>query len=107
MPAQLFMAIMAAALDGGVPDRSVHPLDLSGCPGMIELRKDATARRHHHDDHARLERRLADVIAACTFGRRLKTLKGLSPFEFIDECRTAEPRRFRFSPLRQMPGSNI
>ena len=69
--------------------------------------KDATVRRYHYDDHAQLERHLADFIAAYNFGRRLKTLKGLTPYEFICKRWAAEPERFRSNPLHQMPGLNI
>ena len=41
--------------------------------------KDATVRRYHYDNHEQLRRHLADFVA----GRRLKTLKGLTPYESI------------------------
>ena len=69
--------------------------------------KDATVRRYHYDDRAQLERHLADFIAAYNCGRRLKTLKGLTPYEFICKRRAPEPERFRSNPLHQMPGLNI
>ncbi|GAN79074.1 hypothetical protein SAMN02746095_02261 [Acidocella aminolytica 101 = DSM 11237] len=37
MCAQLFVAVLAKAFDGSVPDRLVHPLDLAVGPGMILL----------------------------------------------------------------------
>lgn len=45
--------------------------------------KDATVKRFPYDDHDQLQRHLDDFIAAYNFGRRLKTLKGLTPYEFI------------------------
>jgi transposase InsO family protein len=68
--------------------------------------KDATVKRFHYDDHGQLERHLADFISAYNFGRRLKTLKGLTPYEFICKCWTSEPERFILNPLHQMPGLN-
>ena len=50
---------------------------------------------------------LVDFIAAYNFGRRLKTLKGLTPYEFICKQWVSEPARFRLNPLQQMPGLNI
>ena len=47
-----------------------------------------------------------DFVAAYNFGRRLKTLKGLTPYEFICKCWTSEPERFTLNPLHQMPGLN-
>ena len=69
--------------------------------------KDATVKRYHYDDHAQLERHLADFVAAYNFGRRLKTLRGLTPYEFICKCWTSEPERFILDPIQQMPGLNI
>jgi hypothetical protein len=54
--------------------------------------------RHQH---------LADFISAYNFGRRLKTLKGLTPYEFICKAWAAQPERFKLNPLQQMPGLNI
>jgi transposase InsO family protein len=64
-------------------------------------------KRLHYDDHDQLKRHLADLITAYNFGRRLKTLKGLTPYEFICKCWTSEPDRFILNPLHQMPGLNI
>ena len=66
--------------------------------------KNATVKRFHYDDHAQLQRHLADFINAYNFGRRLKTLKGLTPYEFVCQCWTKEPERFRLNPLHQTPG---
>lgn len=46
------------------------------------------------------------IIAAYNFGRRLKTLKGFTPYEFICKAWTKEPQRFRLNPIQQMPGLN-
>ena len=69
--------------------------------------KDATVKRFHDDDHDQLRSHLADFLSAYNFGRRLKTPKGLTPFEFIRKCWTSEPERFILNPLHQMPGLNI
>ena len=47
-----------------------------------------------------------DFMAAYNFGRRLKTLKGLTPYEFICKCWTSEPHRFTLNPIHHMPGLN-
>jgi hypothetical protein len=49
---------------------------------------------------------LADFIDAYNFGRRLKTLRGLTPYEFIVKCWTSEPERFTLNPTHQIPGLN-
>src|SRR3954468_18758762 len=68
--------------------------------------KEATVKRYHYDDHDQLRRHLADFVAAYNFARRLKTLKGLTPFEFVSKSWTSEPDRFKLNPLHQMPGLN-
>ena len=45
--------------------------------------KEATVKRFHYNDHAQFEAHLADFIAAYNFGRRLKTLRGLTPYKYI------------------------
>ena len=69
--------------------------------------KDATVKRFHYDEHDQLRRHLTEFVAAYNFGRRLKTLKGLTPYEFICKRWISEPDRFTLNPLQQMPGLNI
>ena len=45
--------------------------------------KDAAVKRFHYDGHDQLRRHLQDFINAYNFGRRLKTLKGLTPYGYI------------------------
>lgn len=66
----------------------------------------ATVKRFHYDDHAQFAAHLADFIAAYNFGRRLKTLRGLTPYEYICKIWTTEPQRFTLDPINQMPGLN-
>ena len=68
--------------------------------------KDATVKRYHYDNHDPLRRHLADFVAAYNFGRRLKTLKGLTPYEAICRSWTKEPGRFTSDPTHQTPGPN-
>ena len=73
-----------------------HPLSAIACnrlPGkawtngqverMNRTIKDATVKRYHYGSHEQLRRHLDEFIAAYNFARRLKTLRGLTPFEFI------------------------
>ena len=61
---------------------------------------------YHYDSRAQLEAHLRDFIDAYNFGRRLKTLKGLTPYEYICKISTSEPERFILNPIHQMPGLN-
>jgi hypothetical protein len=53
-----------------------------------------------------LRTHLADFMAAYNFARRLKTLGGLTPYEYICKVWTSEPDRFILDPIHQMPGLN-
>jgi hypothetical protein len=68
--------------------------------------KDATVKRHHYDSHDQFSRHLADFVSAYNFGPRLKTLKGLTPYEFVCKRWTIEPQRFKLDPIHQFPGLN-
>ena len=68
--------------------------------------KDATVRRYHYESHDQLRRPLAEFVAAYNFARRLKSLRGLTPYEFICKAWTQEPERFTLNLLHQMPGPN-
>jgi len=84
-----------------------HPWTNGQVERMNRTIKEATVKRFHYDHHDQLRSHLADFVAAYNFGRRLKTLKGLTPYEFICKCWTTEPERFRLNPIHQMPGLNI
>ena len=83
-----------------------HPWTNGQVERMNRTIKEATVKRYHYDSHSQFERHLGDFITAYNFARRLKTLKGLTPFEFICKCWTKEPERFRLNPIHQMPGLN-
>jgi transposase InsO family protein len=83
-----------------------HPWTNGQVERMNRTIKEATVKRFHYDDHKQFETHLADFVSAYNFGRRLKTLRGLTPYEFLCKTWTAEPERFRIDPLHQMPGLN-
>ncbi len=68
--------------------------------------KDASVKRYHYENHDQLRTHLADFMAAYNFARRLKTLNGLTPYEYICKIWTSEPERFIINPIHQMPGLN-
>ena len=68
--------------------------------------KDATVKRFYYETHTELRAHLADFVSAYNFAKRLKTLKGLTPYEYICKAWTKEPERFTLNPLQQMPGLN-
>lgn len=84
-----------------------HPWTNGQVERMNRTIKDATVKRFYYETHEQLQKHLADFVDAYNFARRLKTLRGLTPYEFICKCWTTEPHRFNLNPLHQMPGLNI
>ena len=84
-----------------------HPWTNGQVERMNRTIKEATVKRFYYDNHDQLRQHLADFMAAYNFARRLKTLKGLTPYEYICRIWTSEPERFNSNPLQQMPGLNI
>ena len=67
--------------------------------------KDATVKRYHYASHDELRQHLQLFIDGYNYGRRLKTLRGLTPYEFIVQAWTKQPQRFRPDPSHHMLGS--
>jgi len=89
---------------------SEAPTDLIPDNGQVERMnrtiKDATFKRYFYETQDQLRAHLQNFVDAYNFARRLKTLSGLTPYEFICKAWTSEPHRFKISPLQQMPGLN-
>ena len=68
--------------------------------------KDATVKRSCYETHEQLRAHLHDFVEAYNFARRLKTLRGLTPYEFICNAWTSQRHRFKINPLQQTPGRN-
>jgi len=84
-----------------------HPWTNGQVERMNRTIKEATVKRYFYQTHDELRSHLADFVTAYNFARRLKTLKGLTPYEYICRLWTKEPQRFILDPLQQMPGLNI
>ena len=69
--------------------------------------KDATVERYHYASHDQLREHLQLFVDAYNYARRLKTLRGLTPYEFICQTWTRPPDRIRLDPSHHMPGPNI
>ena len=83
-----------------------HPWTNGQVERMNRTIKEATVKRFHYESHNELDTHLASFVAAYNFAKRLKTLKGLTPYEFICKAWTTEPERFKLNPLHEMPGLN-
>ena len=83
-----------------------HPWTNGQVERMNRTIKEATVKRYHYDTHEQLKSHLANFVDAYNFARRLKTLKVLTPYEFIAKAWTKEPKRFTLDPIHQMPRLN-
>ena len=57
--------------------------------------KDATVKRDFYETHDQLRAHLQNFVDAYNFARKLKTLKGLTPYEFVCKAWTSEPQRLQ------------
>jgi transposase InsO family protein len=83
-----------------------HPWTNGQVERMNRTLKEATVKRYYYETHSQLRSHLADFVTAYNFSRRLKTLNGLSPHEYICGIWKKEPDRFALDPTHQMPGLN-
>jgi transposase InsO family protein len=81
-----------------------HPWTNGQVERMNRTIKDATVKRYHYDTHKQLRSHLQLFVDAYNHARRLKTLRGLTPYEFVCHIWTKEPDRFRFNPSHYIPG---
>lgn len=75
-----------------------HPWANGQVERMNRAIKDATVTRYHYETHQQLKDHLSQFLAAYNFARRLKTLKGLTPYDDINRCWQKEPERFKLNP---------
>ena len=85
--------------------------------------KKAPVRRDHDDthSHSQLQTHITDFVLrrgrqsaglssfsllTYTYARRLKTLQGLTPFEYICKIWTSDPDRFNVDPTHHTPAPN-
>ena len=60
-----------------------HPWTNGQVERMNRTLKDATVKRYYYETHKALADHLDAFVNAYNFAKRLKTLKGLTPYEFI------------------------
>lgn len=83
-----------------------HPWTNGQVERMNRTLKEATVKRYHYGSHDQLKEHLQAFVDAYNFAKRLKTLKGLTVFEYINKCWTEEPNRFINNPNHHFPGLN-
>jgi transposase InsO family protein len=87
--------------------KPAHPWTNGQVERMNRTLKEATVKRYHYQTHEHLKRHLYDLLNAYNFAKRLKTLKGLTPYQFIIACWQKEPERFNINPHHHITGLNI
>ena len=83
-----------------------HPWTNGQVERMNRTIKEATVKRYNYASHDQIRRHLADFLDAYNYARRLKTLSGLTPYEYVCKIWTSEPDRFILNPIHHMPGLN-
>ena len=72
-----------------------HPWTNGQVERMNRTLKEATVKRYHYESHDQLRNHLQLFLDAYNHARRLKTLRGLTPYEHVLQVWTKEPERFR------------
>ncbi len=84
-----------------------HPWTNGQVERMNRTLKEATVKRYYYDTHEQLKQHLYTFVNAYNFAKRLKTLKGLTPYEFVIKIWQVEPERFIINPYHHNLGLNI
>ncbi len=66
--------------------------------------KEKTVYRYFYQRHEELRQHLELFLQAYNYGKRLKALKGRSPYEYICDCWRETPERFQQNPYHLNAG---
>jgi len=88
------------------PTRVCHPWTDGRVERIDRTIKEATVKRYHYQSRDQPKSHLQTFLMAYNFAKKLKTLKGMSPYEFICKAWTNEPDRFRINPIQHTVGLN-
>jgi IS30 family transposase len=81
-----------------------HPWTNGQVERMNRSLKDATVHRYHYDTHQQLQEHLDTFILAYNLAKRLKTLGGLTPHEYICQQWQKQPELFLHDPFHHTLG---
>jgi len=84
-----------------------HPWTNGQVERMNRTLKEATVKKYYYETHDHLKTHMHSFLMAYNFARRLKTLKGLTPYEYVCKIWTKEPERFNVDPFHHNVGLNI
>jgi transposase InsO family protein len=83
-----------------------HPWTNGQVERMNRTLKEAPVKRYYYQTHQHLKEHLHTFLMAYNFAKRLKTLRGHTPYEDICQCWQREPERFTNNPYRHTLGLN-
>ena len=83
-----------------------HPWTNGQVERMNRTLKEATVRAYHYENQQQLQAHLAAFLDAYNFAKRLKTLRGFTPYEAVCDAWAKTPQRFRLPPDHLMSGLN-
>ncbi len=83
-----------------------HPWTNGQVERMNRTLKDATVECYHYASHQQLKEHLYTFLNAYNVAKCLKTLHGLTPYEYIMNCWQQEPERFTINPAHHTLGLN-
>lgn len=81
-----------------------HPWTNGQVERMNRTLKDATVNRYFYQTHAHLQEHLSTFVNAYNFAKRLKMLRGLTPYEFIVRTWIEKPKLFHAQPTHLTSG---
>jgi Integrase core domain len=85
-------------------DQGNHPWTNGRVERMCQTIQEATVKSYYYQSHDHLKRHLHAFLMAYNFAKRLKTLKGLTPYEYVCKIWTREPERFHVGPFQHNVG---
>jgi len=83
-----------------------HPWTNGQVERMNRTLKEATVKRYYYQTHGQLKEHLQTFLMAYNFAKRLKTLRGLTPYQFICQSWQKQPLRFKINPFQHTVGLN-
>lgn len=83
-----------------------HPWTNGQVERMNRTLKEATVKKYYYQTHQHLKEHLHAFLMVYNFAKRLKTLRGLTPYECICQCWHKEPERFTINPYHHTLGLN-
>ena len=81
-----------------------HPWTNGQVERMNRTLKEATVNRYFYQSHDQLRNHLGAFVSAYNFAKRLKALRGLSPYEFIVNSWVDKPELFHSVPSQLILG---